>query len=341
MNVNRSQFLGRLLMALPAVTDVAEEDGTDCFFFKNGKILTFNEELFCRVNSGLDEHVNGAVSHKRIIPFLQKLTNDTLVVLKKKGKLIIKAGKHRLAKFPLERAADIEQAVEIPKKWKRLPETFGEAVSLVSSCADAKSQFFFLTCIRMTRKFFEATDNDQVIRYPIKMPIEGSFLLPKKAILKLLAFEPSRFAETENWLFFKNGAGVLFGIHKFADNEFPNVSQSLDFTGDKLALNTGISTAAQLGGIFSKDDSDEHVHVTLSKGNIKIVGESVGGYYRENVPIKYKGKKAISFTIAPELLQDVVKRTSSVVVAPDKMRVQNPKYVYVVCLCAPKKNKEE
>jgi hypothetical protein len=329
-------------MVSAGLTQKEVEAQSNCFIFRNGRVSTYNDEIFCKVKSGLEKKFQAAVSHDRLVPLLQKMPDDTVNMEVVDDVLTIKgsAGK-RKARIPLD--VSVNQAIDSVDRpsdeWITLPERFHSALGIVASCSDAGSSHFFLTCVRMNPKYMQATDNSQVIHYRLKTGISDC-LLQKKSLLKLIPLEPAEYNETESWIHFRNGTGLLVSLRKYPLDRFPSIKKCLDFTGDPLSLNNNLSMATDLAAVFTKGKPEEHILVKIRKGKIVIVGEGSGGKYSEVVPTKYKGRE-LDFIVNPQLFIELTKKTTDCEITEDKLKVVGSRFTYVACLLAPNKTKPE
>src|ERR1700759_5051745 len=98
--VNREEFLQRLEAVQPGIAPREFIEQTTCFIFDKGMIVTFNDEVSCRIISGLHKDFQGAVQAQPLLETLRKLTETEIEISTKeeeKEANIVIRGKSRKA----------------------------------------------------------------------------------------------------------------------------------------------------------------------------------------------------------------------------------------------------
>ena len=349
IEIKREEFLNKLIHVAPGLQTKENLEQSGCFFFKNKKVMTYSEGVFCSMNLGFPEDGEFVVASEKLLALLQKMPDD-LIRLKVTDNLLIVSGvnSERKASFPkdseISPTAGIDR-VEKPDKWKTLHSKFCDAILIGSECAKKSSSYFFLICAHVTPKYIESTDNDQVVRYRIKTGIEEDCLLEKSSLVKLAQMMPTKMSETESWLHFRNGTGLTFSIKKHPNENFPNVKPVLEMKGTKIKLNKGISLSSDLASIFTKSPmkggvSREKILVSMRKGEMEIVGEGSGGTFKEKLKFKYKGPE-FQFTVSPKLFSELTRKTSECEIEKRKLKVDANNFTYIACLLDPEAMKKQ
>src|SRR6516164_1593194 len=163
MRINRQEFLDSLEMVKAGLAPREMVEQSSCFVFKDGNVVTFNDEVACRKPIGIN--VTGAVQAQALLDILSKMEDDMLEVTENDQKQLEFQGKRK--SFAVTKDAEIFlpiDRVETPKKWHKLPKEFIEAVGLVQHCVSTDESRFLLTCIHLARNFVESCDNHQLIR---------------------------------------------------------------------------------------------------------------------------------------------------------------------------------
>lgn len=327
--VNREQLLQELesVMAGLSARDIIEQ--SSCFVFKGKQVITYNDEIACRRSCEID--IEGAVQAKPLVDLLRKMTEE---------KISIEPGEHELRVSGRRKSAGIRmeseialpiENVEMPKKWKTLPEDFVEAVNTVKECASNDQQTPILTCLHIHPDRIEASDNYQVMRYKCQTPVSSSVLVKRDSIRNIVALDVTKFAETDNWIHFRNGSKMVLSCRRYEES-YPDIDGLLSFKGEKVVLPKGLTDAVDKAKDFSADNPDDNqIKVIIRPGKFRIRGEGASGWYTEFTKTKYDGP-AISFYISPETLISLTTRANECEIGSGRLRVDAGKFVYVTAL---------
>jgi len=329
--VNREELLNQLEMVQPGLSpkDVVEQ--SSCVVFEDGRVFTFNDEVFCSMDCCLD--VTGAVPAKPLLAILHKMPEETLSIEVADETLVIK-GKRRRAKLRMEAEITLpKDSVEMPKedRWKELPEDFCTAVETVRECAGSDETHFSLTCVHVHPEWVEACDNFQVTRFNIETGLKKPVLVRSKSLMYVSTLSVAEWASTKAWLHFRTSKGLVISCRKYRE-DYPDLQRILDVSGSPASLPKGLAEAASLAEVFSAEDADNNeVEVSLLPGKVKIKGEGAAGSYIETKKMSYKGP-SLKFTISPKLLVTITKRHHECEVTSGALKVDGGRFVYVTSL---------
>lgn len=333
--VNREQLLNELESIRPGLSpkDIIEQ--SSCYVFKDGKVMTYNDEIACTLDSCLDE-IEGAVIAEPLISVLRKIPAETvdIEVDEKTSSLLIKA-KKRKSGIRMEQMILLPiDNVEKPKKWVTLPDEFSDAVDIVSQCAGHDETEFVLTCIHIHPDHIEACDNYQLSRYTMKTGIKKASLVRASSIKHIIDLGMIEFSESDTWVHFRNAGGLVLSCRRQLE-DYMSLDKLLVCEGSLTVIPKGLSVAVECADIFSSENADNNqVTVDLSPkngGQLRITGEGASGWYKEVKKLKYTGP-AMKFKIAPKLLAEIGKRHNECVISIDRLKVDGGKFVYVSCL---------
>jgi len=335
VRVNKSDLLTALESVQPGLTmrDVVEQ--SSCFVFRDEEVMTFNDEVACRRKSPLK--IEGAVPAGPLLAILRKLPEEELDITLEKGLLIVR-GKGRKVSIRMQEeiALPIEK-VEAAEDWKPLHEDFSDAIYVNQQCVGKDESDYAATCIHIDKKFIEACDGSQAIRYKIKTKVRESMLVRGSSIKHIVSLDMTEFAETDSWIHFRNPTGLIFSCRRDTQTYEP-IDSILDVDGHNLTLPKGLAEAADRAEVFSAENADENeVLVDINADRLRITGTGVSGKIVENKKINYDGEP-IAFHIGPKLLVELVKRYNDCVVSPTKLMVDTGKFVYVAALGDPGAN---
>lgn len=330
MRVKREALLQELESVQPGLSqrDIVEQ--SSCFVFQNGQVLTFNDEIACAHKTCLTK-LTGAVRAGPLMSMLRKLGEDELDVDPYEGELILR-GKGRKFGVTMENEILLKiHAVEPPGEFKKLPEDFSEAITLVHQCAHNDQTKGKITCVHIHPKWMEALDNDQLIRYKLKTGVPFPLLIRKDSVKHVPALGMTEMAVGETWCHFRNSSGLVLSCRRYLD-DFPDINTYLDVAGVATTLPKGLGEATDKAEVFSAENQDNNqVLVELRPGKLRVMGQGVSGWYSEVKQLKYTGE-ALSFLIAPKLLMEIIKRHNDVEIAPERLKVDGGKFIYVTCL---------
>jgi DNA polymerase III sliding clamp (beta) subunit (PCNA family) len=331
IRIRREDFLSRLQSVQYGLTSQKEVvDQSSCFVFQGGDVITFNDQISCRIPSGLEE-LECAVKAAPLLKLLEKLPEDELEVDTSGGEFCVK-GTRRAAGITMENEVLLTvSAVEQPETWLPLPQDFEEALQIISTCAGNDDNRFSLTCVHFAPEFVEACDNYQIARYQIALGIEEECLVVRDTLKPVPTLGMTELAVTQAWMHFRNKSGLIFSARKYLE-EYPDFSDILKVEGKQALLPGGLAEAVEKAHIFSEDNTiSDRVLVELRQGKMRIKGDGISGWYQEVKNMKYSGP-AIEFLIAPKLLLELCKKYSECEVAPERLKIAGPKFVYVACL---------
>ena len=327
--VNREQLLQQLesVMAGLSARDIIEQ--SSCFVFKDGAVITYNDEISCSHPCGLN--IEGAVQAEPLVDILRKLKEETIDVEVGDSELIIK-GRRRSAGIRMEKEIVLPvENVERATKWKTIPEDFAEAVNVVKDCAGSDQSTPILTCIHIHPDRIEASDNYQVTRYKCKTGVVTPVLVKRDSIRNIVSLDVTKFAETSNWIHFRNRSKLVLSCRRYEET-FPSLDALLNFKGERITLPKGLSEAVEKAQIFSADNPDDNqIKIIIRTGKFRIRGEGGSGWFTEFTKTKYKGP-AISFFISPELLVNLTTRHNECEIGEGRLKVDAGKFVYVTAL---------
>lgn len=341
--INRAQLLTNLEAVVPGLSKKERSEQTNSFVFMDGRVYTYNDEIYCKARSGMPKDFEGAVEAKTLLTALNKFKDDEVEVEISGNSEFLVTGKHR-KKFAVILDADITaftknlDKVEVPlkKDWKPLHENFGEAISIVQECAGKDESQFAFTCIHLSTKWVESCDNNQLTRYRIKTGIKQPVIVKRDSIKHISPLDMTHFAETDTWIHFRNPDKVQLSCKRHVE-KYPDLTKYLkDSDGEITILPKGISDDVDLAEIFSKQVKDKNLLVVeLKPGKMKIKGIGVSGWASSEKSVKYRGNP-LAFCIAPALLSEITKRHTECKVNGSHLRVDGSRWTYVTSLGDPK-----
>lgn len=334
MKVKREQLLQVLDSVYPGVSqrDILEQ--SSCFIFRKGKVETFNDELYCCRKTGMDKTITGAVRADKLLEQLRKWLDEDIDVTSDGKHLLVAAGKKKMGLVLQAEIVLPLEHVERPTEWRKLPEDFGDAVSVVQQCASTDESVPTLTYVHIAPKWVEACDNFQACRWPMKTKLGQSMFVRRESIRHVGSMGATEWSETEGWLHFRSPNGLELSCRRYID-DYPDLSPVLTVEGEKAKLPKGLAEACDKAGVFSGENADmNNVTIQLGAGKLIVRGEGASGWYSETRKADYHGE-SMTFSASPAVLADLVKRHTECTIGDGKLLVDAGSYQYVLNLYVP------
>lgn len=331
--INREEFLRQLESVSPGLSakDIVEQ--SSCFVFRAKEVMSYNDEVACR-GSSLLEGIEGAVKAEKLLELLRKLPENEIEIRAEGGELLV-IGKSRKAGIRMEEEITLPiETLEIPEKFRNLPEDFTEAVSIVQQCASEDQSSFEMTCIHLHSEWIEACDNFQLCRWPMQTGFKKSMLVRQSSLRHIVPLGVMKFAETSGWIHFKNTDGLILSCRKY-EEEYKDFNKHLNIEGTPTRLPKALADATEKAAIFSAENGkNDRIQVHLKAGRIRVRGEGTSGWYVEDKKIAYDGEE-MKFLISPGLLTELTKKHEECTIIPGRLQVKGERYTYVACLIDP------
>jgi len=336
MQVNREKLLHALECCKAGLSprDVIQQSSS--FVFKDGYIVTFNEETATKFKSPLD--ITGAVPSDPLLGILSKIDDETVEITMAKKQLLIKSRRGR-TKITMEEEVLLPlEHLEKPGKWQPLSEEFAKAVKSVQSCASRDDAKYKLTCIHIHPEWIEAFDEFQLARYTFTTGVQTPILVKQLALQNIVPLGMTEFSETDTFLHFRNPQKLILSCRRDAGSTFPSLDHIIkNAKGTPIKLPAGLIEVSEKCEVFSRNNTKEEnqVRIDLKPGKCYMTGEGPFGEHTEprDVP-EYKGEP-LSFMISPDLLRELVtkyKNTCQVTEKSLRAGDKKGKFVYVTSL---------
>jgi hypothetical protein len=224
--------------------------------------------------------------------------------------------------------------IQFSDAWQPLSGIFGDAVSLAVTCTNPKDERFVCQCICIMEDGMAASDDSQVIlvTWPETMNVSAPFLIRSDSAKALVTMGAVEFAETSDWVHFRNAEGLVVACRKYME-DFPDVASVLAKSGEPAVLPKGLADAVAVASVFSSDNAEDDnlVTVALKDGTVTVSGVGAGGSYAESRDMEYAGPP-IKFKLPPSMLKTIVTRFSACEVTEDYLKVSGEIYTYLTAL---------
>lgn len=343
MKIKRETFLKDLHMVRAGLSPREFIEQSSCFVFDDGDVMTFNDEVACRKEVGIN--ITGAIAATSLMAILEKMNDEFLMVQENDAGEVEFVGKRK--GFGVVKDAEIflpVDKVDKPGKWIKLTPKFTEGVKLAHHCASSDESKFLMTCIHLHPDFIEACDNLQILRYEVKTGLEKSVLVRASSLGHIADLAMDQMSLTGSWVHFTNQSGLVFSCRRYIE-DYPTLDKHIDFEGHSITIPKGLKDASDRAAVFAMDKAgDPLVTVKLKEGMLRIIGQGLSGWYREAKSIAYNGPP-MQFLIAPELLKHISEKYSEAEIREDKnrsrLKVTGSDWEYVTVLGKYRENDEE
>lgn len=327
--VNREKLLLQLESVQAGLSPREIIEQSSCFVFRDGRVLTYNDEVACRRKCELQ--ITGAVPAVPLLSILRKLAEETLEV-EVEGNELILIGKRRKAGIRLEAEITLPVGkVEKPGEWQVLHDDFIEGVNLVQHHASKDESQFSLTCIHLSTDYIESCNNVQAVRVKMKTGLKASTLVRRDALKHVVPLGMVEFCETESWMHFRNTDGLTLSVRRYM-TEYENVDSIFQVKGEPIVIPKGLGEAVEKASIFSAESSDDNlISVELRPERMRIRGTGATGWFQEVKKLAYNGPD-LSFLIAPEMLIEITNKHNEAEITEGRLKVDGGKWVFVTCL---------
>jgi len=328
MRIKREMLLSKLQQVSPGLAkrEILEQSGS--FIFKDGQILTFNDEILCVAD--YDCHLEGAVHAQQLLALLSKLPDEEIEIETAEGQFRVKGrGKRAGVAMNAEILLPVD-AVELPTAWQSLHSDFGDGLEVVQGSSSKDDLHFNITCIHIEPDYVEACDGYQVTRYKIKTGFKSECLIKKESVHSIVGHNFTELCEGEHWVHFRKPE-LRISCRRWIQ-EYPDLSEMINCSGKPTTLPGGLADAVDKAEIFSTDASSEDlIHVAIKNNKLRLRGEGPHGWYEEQKKIAYSGDP-ISFYIPPKLLMEITKRTNDCQISENRLKIDAGKFIFVACL---------
>lgn len=332
--INRQELLQTLEAVSPGLAAREAVEQSSCFIFRDGMVMTFNEEIGCA--APCDIGITGAVVGKKLVEILGKLVEEDLEVELVEGGVLFKKGRRRLQVNMEDKIVLPIESIEAAEKWRPIPEDMVDAIITAQQCTVRQHENFCLTCVHIAPLFIEGTDNFQIARYPVATGLKKPTLVKGESAKHLLNVGAIEYTVTPNWLHFRNGNGLQYSCRRY-NEVYPNTEPFLeDTSGGDVQLPGGLAEAVEKAQVFSSENvNNDNITISLKQGKgLRIKGEGSSGWFEETKDADYKGPP-IKFHIAPKLLIDLTKKHTRCKVNENRLLVDNGKFKYITSLADP------
>ena len=325
MKVNRIEFLTALKQVMPGIEfDSVLLEGSDSFIFHDGYIHTYNDNISVSIPFPITDknnmNVSGAIKAKDFYNLLNRYSGDSIHLIPKKDKWILKS-ENAIAELTLLENTLIDKVKSLINKDKfySIPEKFIEGISI---CLFSSNKSV-LAGIYVEDNIITSTDEIRINWYDIKDSVEASFWISDEASKELVKLNNLKsISISDSWVHFKTDDKTIFSCKRLNQENYPikmikelverNQKEKTDIS-NKLpeGLMAAINRAAALS---TNIESFDTIKLTFSNENIEVYSERTSGKYTETVawekPLK-KEIEPISIFVDYAMIENGIKYSKS------------------------------
>ena len=336
--MTRTDIVNILTRVKPGLASKEIVEQSASFIFKDGRVITYNDEV--TISHLIDLDITGAVPASEFFALLTKIKQEDIAISVKENEIKIKEKRFESGLAFVSEIKILFDEIPKPtnKKWKKLPANFLSAIKFASFSASTDMTKPVLTCVYINEATVQTCDNFRAIRIDLEEEILGkSMLIPARSALELFKYPVIMFQVAKGWAHFKTTDNVLFSCRTFA-GKYPDTDAIFDVKGTVIKFNKKTSDALERAEIFSEPNPTDAktVIMTLSENQITISSENEAvGWFKESFRIKYTGK-AIQFGINSEFLKEILRHCNEAVIKKSKtcLLFKGDDFVYTVGLVA-------
>jgi len=321
--------LRKLENASVATTSNAILEQSDTFVFKDGKLVTFDGDICTMQDSPFGDEIEGSIVAGDFLKMLQRFPDEVLKVTGRASELVIK-GKRRQAgvKMMAEVLLPFDD-VPVPSKFKKVPEGMkGKLIQAAQVCGKDETAPK-TTHVHIAKDRIEATDSFRVFRAEAKTNMPRPVLVHAQSLIAACRFELKKMTVSkEGWFHVMTEDGMLVSILCCADEYYASsmMDQLLDVVGEEVKLPANLPDILSRAEVMDTPSLsiggwDSQVTISLEDNVLTVASRKEEGWFRERQKVKYNGP-AMTFSIHPAFLKELVDRTSTVTISDRQIKVE-------------------
>lgn len=329
MKINRKDLLEALDKVKPGLSsqDILEQSSS--FIFKDGLVFSYNDEIAVRHPLPF-EIEEGAVPAKELLKILNRL-KDTEISIEMGEEEIRFKGKR--AKAGIRREAEIQLPIdetEPPKKFKKLPSNFIEAVSFCLGTISHDLSSPLLNNISVQEDTIQSSDNFNISIMDLDDAIKP-FLIPAQSAINLIKYKPTKYAiDKVGFVHFKTEDDTIFSC-RTTEGEFPDLRDRAELNGIKVNLPDKLEEVLEVAGTFIEGgigDTDNTVDISIENNWLIVKGQTDSGWAEAKERIKYKDEP-IEFQISPQSLLTIFHQTNEAELDGGVLKFEGEGFIYL------------
>lgn len=334
VNLTKQNLYYALDVVTPGLDKEEFIDQATSFVFKNGRVITFNNEISVS-HPIIGLKVEGAVKADELYKLLAKIKSDDLNVSESDSELLIKSGRTTAGVRKENEITMPLDVIEEKEDWHSLPEDFAFYLNLaMGSCGNDHRTEPILTNVNVTSSgTITGSDGLRLMSCDIgtELPVDD-FLISSKAAQNVSQMQPTEISRSENWVHFKNDVGTELSC-RILQAKYPKIGKHIKVEGIEVELPENMNEILQRTAVFSKRSSihEERIEVTLKKNELVVYADNEYGWIQESADIEYNDSE-LTFSIAPYLFKDILKETSVFTLGENALKFEGAGWEYITAL---------
>jgi len=312
---------------------------SNSFIFKEGKLITFNDEILTISESPLD--FTAAVLADDFVKLMEKFPDEYLEINLKGEEVIIK-GKRRSAGITCFHEIQLPyDAVPAPSDWSKLSEnTLKMLVLAAHTCGKDVTQALTMV-VHTTPKLIEASDNFRLFRANLNTGFPGEVLLPALSVLKLDGLDIKRVSIAEGWAHFRTASKQVIALRCSQGKYHEGIDKLLDIgKADKVNLPKNLSEIVSRTIVMMDAEQEPRIKIKLAPDELTVESRKDSGWYREKKRVEYMGGE-MEFEVSPKFLVEILQQTREVLVnESNRMKIETDGMQFIVALYKPEKKED-
>jgi hypothetical protein len=348
IRVNRANLLKALDLVEPGLASKELIEQSTSFAFHNGHVATYNAELSIRHPLPELNGLTGAVNADELHRLVDKIDRDYVDLKIEGGELILETGhktSHIKAGFTLHQEITLPlDEIQGQRDWQPLPEGFLEAITIAMASTSRDTSMPILTCIHVTEKMLESSDNLRATRVFLDAIPRAPFLLNGSSTRKIIQYPLAKIDVSEGWLHFLTTEGTTVSLRVF-NGEYPNMTPIMKVEGQSLVFPERIIPILARAQVFAlartsvpnivtlqAHPGDADVRIKMESGSLEISTQTELGWFTETTSeTQYQGPP-VSFAVHPFLLRSVCERANQCVLSDSRIKFQSDNWEHVIAL---------
>lgn len=327
--MNRLEMI-KILQSLMPGTDASSSSvgQSECVVFKEGVAYSFNDQIAVRADTSFP--FDGAVEASKFLLTMQSMDKEEVNIAHKDNAFLITAGRRKVT-LPIDQKIELPiSIIEQPRRWREAPEGFTDALAAVARTAGRSENQYTLTCVHIAHDRLEATDNIQLIQWPMDTGVRASTLIAARSAIILSKYNIVETGLTDQWIHFKDEDGLVLSVRTH-EAEYPDMSEFLKVDGDLIVFPPDIGEVAGRAAAFLDTRKTDKIKIQLEEGRMFVEGCGASVEYEERGNVDYTGE-AIAFFIHPAICQKLAKEAKETIITADRIKVITDDYEYVAVL---------
>ena len=342
LTIGRERLLDLLETIRPGVARKEIVEQATNFTFTGTQAVTYNEQICVCAVSPLRGFAC-SVQAEEFTKLIKSLSAEELQmrVVESEGKhaVKIKSGRAR-AEFAVTQNDGAQSLIKqlklntLVKLWKPVPEDFIQGLKWCLFSASNDPTHGVLTCIHVKKKTIASSDDMRVSLYSMSKGLDAEMLLPASTVDELVKFPIEEWCAVDPWAYFRTGAKAIF-CARMMDGKYPDPSEFFEFEGNDVELPEGLAKMLESAEIMAAGDYpiDKRVKITIGRGRLVVFAENEAlGWIKTEIDMGVKDCPSVEFVINPIFLREILGKTNTVKIGPDRALFQTDNFRHLVSL---------